>query len=314
MKKQQIFYLLSGLFLITGCQQNCSDVVCETYVHRYGIPLAPDDWSERGEHGQVISTRKDGVVVCKSYESGILNGETTYSFPYRDAIAKKEIYVQGNLVQEVNYYPNGLPNRQVTYDSPTRESVLTWYESGAPQSKESYANGLLVQGEYLTPSQQQESAVQDLNGLRTLRDDYGQLISIDEIQNGQMVLRRSFHPNGAPAAVTPFVNGVIEGRRQTYLAGGEPATDEQWSRNCQHGNTVVFENGEKMADLPYVNGQIHGVERRYRDGQILVQENNWEQGTKHGPCYTYINGSTQTDWYFRDRKVSRGVYERLSSQ
>lgn len=314
MKKQQLFYLLSGLLLMTGCQPNCSDVVCETYVHRYGVPLAPDDWSERGEHGQVISMRKDGVVVCKTYESGILNGETTYTFPHRDAIAKKEIYAQGQLVQEVHYYPNGLPNRQVTYEDPAAEHVLTWYESGAPQSKEFYANGLLVQGEYLNPSQLQESVVLDQNGSRTLRDDYGQLISIDEIQNGQMILRRTYHPNGAPAAVTPYVNGVIDGTKRTYQMGGEPATQEEWSGNNQHGNTVVFENGEKAADLPYMKGQIHGMERRYRDGQILVQENNWVQGYKHGPCCTYINGTTQTDWYFKGRRVNRGEYEALSNQ
>jgi antitoxin component YwqK of YwqJK toxin-antitoxin module len=314
MKGKQVFYILAGSLMLTGCQQQCSDIVCETYVHRYGVPLAPEDWSDRGQHGQVISTRKDGVVICKNYESGILHGETTYTFAHKDVIEKKEIYDQGNLAQVVFYYPSGMPQKQITFEPPQTEKVLTWYESGAPQSKELYFNGLLAQGEYLNPSQQQESAVIDQNGLRTLRDDYGQLLSIDEIQNGQMILRRTFHANGAPASVTPYVNNVIQGKRWTYQKGGEPATIEEWNNNCQHGNTQVFENGEKVSDLPYVYGQIHGVEQRYRNSDQLVQENNWVKGCRHGPSYTYVNDTTHTDWYFKDRKVNRGTYEALSNQ
>lgn len=315
MKRQRLFCVLVGFVLLTGCQQRCcDDVVCETYVHRYGVPLAPQDWSERGQHGQVISIRKDGVVISKTYESGVLNGDTTYTFAHKDLVEKKEVYCQGNLTQTVYYYPSGMPQRQITFEQPDTERVLTWYESGAPQSKELYFGGLLVQGEYLNPSQQQESAVIDQNGLRTLRDDYGQLLSVDEIRDGQMTLRRTFHPNGAPAAVTPYVNNAVEGKRWTYQMGGEPATIEEWRGNYQHGNTEVFENGEKVSDLPYVMGQAHGIERRYRNGQQLVQENNWVQGRRHGPSYTYVNDTTQTDWYFKDRKVNRGTYEALCNQ
>lgn len=314
MKVKPLLYLMTTGLILTSCQQRCCDVVCETYVHRYGVPLAPDDWSERGQDGQVISMRKDGVVVCKNYECGILQGDTTYTFPHKDAIEKREVYDQGNLSQLVFYYPSGMPQKQITLESSNTEKVLTWYESGAPQSKELYQNGCLIQGEYLNPSQQQESAVIDRNGLRTLRDDYGQLLSIDEIQNGQMTVRRTFYPNGAPASVTPYVNNVIQGQRWTYQMGGEPATIETWTNNCQHGNTQVFENGEKVSDLPYINGQIHGLERRYRNGDQLVQENNWVKGRRHGACYSYVNDTTHVDWYFKDRKVNRGTYEALCNQ
>ncbi len=314
MKGKRLIYVLAGCLLLAGCQQRCCDIVSETYVHRYGVPLAPEDWSERGQHGQVISTRKDGVVICKNYESGILQGDTTYTFAHKDLIEKKEVYDQGNLTQIVFYYPGGMPQKQITFEKPDTERVLTWYESGAPQSKELYATGLLVRGEYLNPSQQQESAVIDQNGLRTLRDEYGQLLSIDEIENGQMTLRRTFHSNGAPASVTPYVNNVVQGRRWTYQMGGEPATIEEWCNNYQHGCTEVYENGEKVSDLPYVRGQIHGLEYRYRDGQQVVQENNWVQGQRHGPSYTYVNDTTQTEWYFKDRKVNKGTYEALCNQ
>lgn len=315
MKKHNFFLAICGLLMATSCRQNCSnDVVCETYVHRYGVPLAPDDWSERGQHGQVISTRTDGIIVSKTYDSGVLHGDTTYTYPHRDTTAKREVYDQGNLTQEINYYPSGLPQRQISYSPTNSHQVLTWYESGAPQSKERYENGLLVQGEYLNPAQQQESMVIDHNGKRTLRNDYGQLLSVDEIENGQMTLRRTYHSNGAPEAVTPYENGVIQGKRTTFHQGGEPATIEDWSNNYQHGNTEIFENGEKVADVTYTYGQKHGLERRYRDGQVVVQENNWVQGQKHGPSYTYINDTNRVDWYFKDRKVNRGTYEAMSNQ
>jgi len=314
MKKCQILYYIALVSLLTGCQPRCSnEVVCETYVHRYGVPLDPQDWSERGQHGQVISTRKDGVVVSKTYEAGVLNGEVTYTFPHRDVIARRCFYSNGHLDQETYCYSNGMPHKQISYDD-AQENVLCWYESGAPQLKETYINGLLIQGEYFDLSQQRESSVLDQNGLRTLRDDYGELLSVDEIEHGQLVLRRTYHSNGAPEAVTPYSNGVIEGKRWTYQPGGEPATLEEWNNNFQHGNTEVFENGEKIADRPYVYGKIHGVERCYREGGNLVQENHWTQGEKHGRCHNYFNGERRTDWYFKNRLVNRGTYEALCNQ
>lgn len=315
MKSHHLFYIVSGLTILTGCQQHCNeDVICETYVHRYGVPLDPEDWSERGQYGQVISTRKDGVVVCKNYEGGVLNGEVTYTFPHREIIAKKEMFFEGNLCQELYYYPNGMPQKQISYEEPGIEKVVTWYESGAPQIKETYSNGFLIEGEYLNPSHQQESYVTNQNGIRTVRNEYGELVSVDEIQNGQMVLRRTYHSNGMPAAITPYVNGCIEGKRWTYHKGGEPATIEEWSNNLQHGNTEVFENGEKVADRPYQYGQIDGIERCYKDKYVLTHENKWVQGQLHGPSCSYINGTTQTTWYFKNRKVNRGTYDALCSQ
>ncbi len=314
MKKHHILTLITASALLSSCQQHCNDeFVCETYVHRYGVPLAPQDWTDRGQDGQVISTRKDGVVVTTTYEAGLLEGETTYTFPHRDTIAKRCIYLHGHLIQEIDYYSNGVPQKQITYDFPV-ESVVNWYENGAPQSKEKYVQGLLIEGEYLNLEQQTESSVADQNGKRTLYNSYGQLVSIDEIQDGQMVVRRTYHANGTPASFTPYVNGCIEGERLTFAMGGEPATVENWSNNLQHGNTEIFENGEKIADQPYYCGQLHGIERRYREGHYLVQENRWEQGQKHGACHNHFNEKTQTEWFFRGRQVNRGTYEALCNQ
>ena len=309
------FFIL--LVSMTACQTNCSnsdEVVCET-VHRYGVPLDPQDWSDRGQHGQVISIRNDGVTVSRTYEAGVLHGDCTYTFPHRNVVQKKEIYDHGSLVQEFSHYSNGLPQQQTTHESPTRQTLVTWYENGVPQGREEIENGCLVQGEYYNTHHQIESRVDDSNGLRTRRDGLGQLQSIDTVENGQMVLKTTYHPNGTPAELTPYANGVIEGQRRTFLAGGEPATVEDWTRNVQHGTTTVFEHGEKWADVPYVNGRKHGTEYRYRDGQTIAQEVPWVHGQKHGVCYAYIGNTTQEEWFFRGRKVpNRATFEMLCNQ
>lgn len=318
MKLPRFLCFLILLGSAASCQSSrdcCDEVVCET-VHRYGVPLEPEDWSERGQYGRVISMRKDGVAVTRNYEAGVLHGECTYTFPHRDVIQTKEIYDQGNLSQELVHYPNGFPQQQLAYDSPNCQSVTVWYESGAPHCREQIENGHLMHGEYYSIDQQVESRIAQGNGLRTLRDGQGQLQSVDTIQNGQMLLRTTYHPNGVPATVTPYVNGVIEGERRTYSSGGEPATIETWGGNVQHGVTHVFEQGEKRIEVPYVNGRRHGIERRYRDdGQAVAQEFTWVQGQKHGPVYSYVGNTTQTDWYYRNRLVpNKSTFDMLSNQ
>lgn len=311
------YFFIPLLGLATACNPPrpcCDEIISEEYVHRYGVPLPPEEWSERGQHGQVVSTQKDGVVVTRSYESGILHGECTFSFPHRDRIQRKEVYSHGTLTQVVYYYASGVPQQQITYESPERSAVLFWYESGAPQSRENYENGALTVGDYYDLANHVESRVEQGNGLRTQRDGLGILQSVDTIQGGQMVLRTTYHPNGAPATVTPYINSVIEGQRRTYEAGGEPSTIEAWKNNKQHGMTVEFENGEKLSEVPYVNDRREGIERRFRDGQTVAQEITWERGRKQGPCYTYVGNTTQTDWYFGDRLVNKATYDVMRNQ
>ncbi len=116
--------------------------------------------------------------------------------------------------------------------------------------------------------------------------------------------------------MTPYVNGVIEGERRTYLPGGEPATIEKWTGNAQHGTMQEYEHGEMRAEVPYVNGNKNGIERRYRDdGKTLAQEITWVHGQKHGPTLSYIGNTVKTDWYFRDRPVANKLtFDMMSNQ
>lgn len=304
--------------LLTSCNQCydrvCDDVVDETYVHRYGVAVPQEQWASSGAHGQVITTLKNGVVVSKTYNAGTLDGDTTYTFPHSETIQKVEMYSQGTLLKEVTHYLSGAPYQDITYQSPNKKLIMTWYESGSPQSKEEYQNDtILVNGEYYTPSHQLESRVDNGEGSRTNRDGYGQLISLDSIQNGQMALSTTYHPNGSPKALTPYKNGKIEGERKTYLPAGEPDTNEQWVAGVQHGTSLIYQNGEKYAEVPYVAGKKEGTERRYRDGSTLVEEIPWVDGQKHGVGKTFIGNAVKSNWYFDDKAVSKGDYDLLSN-
>jgi antitoxin component YwqK of YwqJK toxin-antitoxin module len=317
MKKSRFPYALALLVLATSCNtKTCpDDVVCESYVHRYGVPLKADEWTDRGQDGQIVSTRRDGVVVTKCYEAGQLHGECSYTYPHSDTIQKREFYSQNKLNQEVHYFSNGIPQKQLDYDSAGNKTLTKWYDNGSPQRKETYNKDTLVSGEYYNTANQVESKVTDGNGIRTRRDSYGQLQSNDKIADGQMALRKTFHPNGVPESVTPYNGGVIHGQRRTYTMSGEPVTIETWNNNVQHGNTEVYQHGEKFADQPYVNGVKHGIERRYRDGgDVLVQEVNWENNNQHGPTHTYIGEAKNTDWYFQNKQVNKQTFDALSNQ
>lgn len=301
----RLFFFPLLVLLLVGCQpapSSSDEVVCET-VHRYGVALEPDDWSARGKDGQIVSMRKDGSTVTRSYEGGVLHGECTYTFPYRSVVQKREVYDQGTLLEEKIYYPHGEPQKHIIHQAPTVQLIHSWYEKGAPRCQEVVEGGLLKQGEYYNFQHQLESRVDDFQGIRTCRGSLGQLESIDTIQEGQMAWRATYHPNGMPETLTPYVNGEIEGARRTFLLGGEPATLEEWVQNLQHGVTTLFAQGEKVAEVPYVNGCKQGIEKRYREGEVVVQEISWVQGHRHGPTQFYMGGTLQTDWYFRGRQV-----------
>lgn len=314
MKSKKLF--LGLVFLAVGCQCNnppCpEEPVCETYVHRYGVALAPEDWHARGQYGNVISKMKDGVTVSKRYEAGVQEGDTTYTFPHSQTVEKTETYANNVVVKESQNYPSGIPMKQVVYGDSNRKSVVSWYENGAPQANETYENDVLVEGEYYISSGPVDSKVITGQGTRTVRDQFGQLVSKDTIVDGQMVSQTTFYPNGAPKAITPFVGGTIHGEVTTFLAGGEPNTIEEWVNGVQQGPTIVFQNGERVAEVPYVAGIKQGVETRFVDGDTIVEEISWKNDCKEGPCRTYVGDKSKTRWYYQDREVTKAGYDVLT--
>lgn len=313
------FLGLSALTLaLMGCQQtgrySSPEIVEETYVHRYGVPVSPQDWNAGGNHGQIVTTLANGVVVSKSYTSGILDGDTTYSYPHSSAIEKVESYANGIIQREMNYYMSGAPKQEIAYNNPQNRTISTWYESGALKSKEQMNGNLLLQATYYSSNNQLDSQIADYKGTRTRRDDYGQLVSIDTIENGLITLRTTYHQNGAPKEVIPYANGMINGLVKTYYPAGEPHTIEEWRNGVQAGLTTEFLNGEKVIECVYVDGKKQGLEHRYRDGKSVVQEISWVNGLKQGACISYVGNTPKTDWYFQGKIVNKASYDLMMGQ
>lgn len=306
--------LIALCFSLNSCNRSNQHgvVVDETYIHRYGVAVPQDEWETRGQSsGQIVTTLKNGVVVKKSMASGILDGETTYSFPHSGMIEKSEFYSRGQLQKSLEYYHSGRPAKEMSVH-PDSIEITKWYENSAPQSKETLIGDTLLSGQYFTSKNQLEASVTEGFGTRLQRDVYGQLISRDTIENGEMILSTNFYPNGAPKELIPYKSGVIYGELKTYLPGGEPNTLETWADNQKNGPTVVYENGEKFAVVPYIADIKQGIEKRFREGLELIEEICWSNNQRHGPTHIYVGDITRTDWYYQDRLVTEKTFDLLN--
>jgi len=316
--KVRLFLNIIGLSLVAyGCIKNNDttvekDAVQSSYIHKYGIAVTKRDWESRGRDGQVVSTRKDGVVISRTYRAGILDGPTTYTFPHSHTLAKTETYRNGVLVKVVENFASGMPMREEENTASGSKVITCWYESGTSLSVEEYQNGRLVTGKYFNLNGECDSEVVNSKGVRKRRDGYGQLLSCDTIEEGEKILRTTFHPNGAPKELIPYKNGVVYGLKRTFLPGGEPNTIEEWDAGEQHGITTVFRNGEKYAEVPYELGQKKGVERRFRDGEMVQEEVSWVNNQKHGPTKAFVGDIVKTDWYYQGKLVSKVVFDQMS--
>lgn len=304
---------ISSLALFSiGCKRECCNdvpVVSSTYVHKYGVAVPGDFWEESGQHGQVMSTMADGVVITRTYCSGLLDGDTTYSYPHSSQIEKRETYMQGTMIKEVQYFFDGTPRQETNFDCPLGMStVTTWYLNGTPKSVEQMSDQRIINAGYYTQCNQKDASVENGCGTRLIRDDYGQLLATDTISDGQLSLRITYFPNGSPRETLTYANGCICGERKTFYPAGEPNSVEEWSNGNQHGTTVLYLNGEKYAEVPYVNGKKHGIEVRYRDGADVTQEISWDQGRLHGPSTTYVGDTCKTDWYYCGTPSTEGDF------
>lgn len=306
--------------LLTSCQSydTCYQpeeiIVDQSYVHRYGVEIPAEDWKSRGEDGKVVTVLKNGVIQSKNFIGGKLEGETTYTYPHSDIIERRELYINDNLAKTTFYYRAGAPKQELALNKEDGTSnAISWYENGTPQTQEILRGELLISGEYHSPSFLVESKVIDGTGSKTRRDQYGELVAVDTVQNGEIVLTTTYYPNGSPKEMTPFVHGIVQGQLKTFLPGGEPKAIEEWVMGQKTGITTLFENGEKFAEVPYTNGFKNGIEKRFRNQNRLAEEITWINDTQHGPHSTYIADITKTDWFFQGKPVTKTAYERMSS-
>ncbi len=311
---------IAVLALSTACTVSdpCCDegmeVVKQSYVHKYGVEVDPVSWNQRGGHGQVVTTQKNGVTVSQNYVDGILQGDTTYTFPHSTAIEKIASYDNGNLTAETVYFRSAGQKMMTEYNvsRPEYLVITQWYENGTQRSRETFNNDRIDEAIYYDLKGQQESKVANGTGDRYERDDLGELVSSDKYVEGELVETTYYYPHRSHKEVIPYVNGTIQGTRKFYFVGGDPDRFEEWTNGRQTGMTTVFQHGEKIAEVPYVNGIKNGLEKRYRDGEFIVEELTWVNGKQHGPHTTYIGSQSDVDWFFNDRRVTKAQFDRMS--
>jgi antitoxin component YwqK of YwqJK toxin-antitoxin module len=317
MKKLLSFSLIT-LLSTSACKRSNpdQDTVKTSYVHRYGVEMPNEaEWQERGSTGEVVKKQKNGVTVRENYVEGTLHGKKVETYAHRETPEKASIYSNGSLIEQVLYYTSGAPQQKNVFDKNNTIFITYWYEDGTPRAEEVYQDAKLVEGKYFTPNNELEAAVKIGSGARVTRDSTGAIVTKDAISDGTLSLQVTYHPNGTPAAKTPYVNGQIHGERHTFFAGGEPKTFEKWENDKLNGITILYENGEKIATVPYSQGLKQGIEKRYKAGTSdIVEEISWYKDMRRGPSTSYIDGVKITDWYFNNKKVTKHQYQELASQ
>lgn len=305
------------IFLCFACsaKKASQDTVKTAYIHKYGVEV-PDqaDFSNRGGTGEVVKNLKNGVVVRETYLEGKLQGVTTQTFPHSQIVERQACFQDGQLVEETFHYVTGVPKQKNCYHENKLCQSFHWYEDSAPHAVEAFKEGYLIEAKYYTLNQELESQVTNGSGVRMVRNGLGELVAKEILQLGALVEKISYHPNGSPLAVTPYVNGKIQGMKKIFHPGGEPKRVEEWKEGALDGFAFEYLNGERQAQIPYKKGVKEGVELRFKEGSnVVVEEISWVANRKQGPSVTFVEEEKVVEWYFAGEKVSKTQYVEKNS-
>lgn len=314
MKRRIIF---SGVALaFTACQSAgpMDQVVSQTFVHKYGFETSAEDWAARDQDGQIVSTLNNGVKVTRTFENGKLHGLTTYTFPHSPVIEKQQLYDDGILLKEQLNDTNGMPIREEMYEFDNRIIITLWDDKGVPLSVEEYDDETLMEAKYYTPDHELEASITAGTGERVKRDRSGALISRDQIVNGEMISRSTFHPNGNIHTLSHYDQYQLHGKQTKFTASGKPLMDLHWTHNVLDGPKVIYRNGEKIAIIPYVLGKKHGKELHFDDLGFMTAEIEWRDDKKHGSTQLHSEDATETEWFFNGQSVSAERFKLLENR
>jgi antitoxin component YwqK of YwqJK toxin-antitoxin module len=313
---KRIIPTLAIAVLATSCQtSNSTDqVVSQVFVHKYGFETSEKEWQAREQDGLVVSMLKSGVKVTTSYDDGKLHGPTTYTFPHSSVIEKIAVYDQGTLLKETINDPSGMPIQEDLYEFDNRVVTTLWDEKGVPLSIEEYTGDLLTEGKYYTPEHELEATVTAGCGERVKRERSGLLVSRDGINEGTIISRTTYHPNGNLHTVSHYSGQVLHGQQTKYTASGKPLMELNWNHGVLDGSKIIYRNGSVVAVIPYVNGQKHGIELHYDDLANLTAEIEWRNDQKHGTARLFSEEETETEWFFNGQSVSADKYKLLENR
>lgn len=310
------FWLLGCLGFLSSCCNNCGDenVVSQRYIHKYGFDISKADWEKREQDGQVIKTLDDGVTITQSYENSILHGPTTYSFPNSSIIEKVKVYDQGILLKEIIQNKAGMPVREEIFEFDDRVVLTLWDEKGAPMSIEEYEGDKLVEASYFSPKNEMEFCVQTAEGTRVRRDRQGQLLCKDTIENGYVVHRITYHPNGEVYSTSSFEDYFLHGEQLHYYADGTLSVKDIWNHGVLDGVKYVYQEGNIISETPYTMGKKEGVERHYNNSGMTIAEIHWKNDKRHGSSRFYSDHDTKIEWYYKDVAVNPEKFEVLENR
>ncbi len=315
MKFKFLFLAIASL-LFTACQNSNSadQIVSQTFVHKYGFETSEQDWEAREQDGQVVSLLKNGVKVTRSYENGKLHGLTTHTFPNSPVVEKQQLYDEGILLKEQSNDAAGMPVREEIYEFGNRTIITLWDNKGVPLSIEEYDDEVLMEAKYYTPDHEFEAAVVNGNGERVKRDRTGLLISRDEMQDGKMFCRTTYHPTGNVHTISHYDNYQLHGKQTKFTASGKPLMELHWDHGVLDGSKIIYRNGQKIAIIPYLKGKKHGTELHYDDLGFLTAEIEWRDDKKHGPSLLHSEEATETEWFFKGQSVNADRYKSLDNR
>ncbi|MCH9614918.1 MAG: hypothetical protein SP1CHLAM54_01340 [Chlamydiia bacterium] len=318
MNRKALFIPLLSL-LVVGCNNKNNDetaqVVAKRYIHKYGYDVSPSEWNDATYPGQVVTTLRNGVTKTATYESGVLNGPTTFTFPHSQTRSSLEMYDQGNLVKKVSYTIRGIPAEEQLFISPTHVKSTQWFTNGSPMSVEEHEDGLLMTGEYRNLNNETVSEIKGGKGMRLLKCGETDRILVKEIiDEGRCSHRESYHENAVPYMSYDLFNGVLHGTKKIFATSGEPVSIESYNMDVLDGLATYFQNGSRYLELSFKNGLKDGIERHYVDGETIVEETHWLSGAKHGPSTIYYDGMSKTEWFYNNELVSKTKYDDLVSR
>lgn len=311
-----VLFCITGLAL-TSChdkKKNNEEVVAKRYIHKYGYDVSQEEWETSKYPGQEVTTLRNGVTITSTYEDGVLNGPTTYTFPHSQTKQCTEYYDKGHLIKKINYTIQGLPSSEELYLGETHLKVTTWFPSGTPQSIEEYLDGKLVNAEYCDQSNNAVARITKGEGERILRNQHHKVIGKELFKEGVLVQLERYHANGNPAEIVEYAAGQLHGDKKVFAENGEPLSIEEYFSGKKDGLCSYFQNGCKFLEIEYAEGRKEGVERHYIDGDILVEETHWFDGKKHGPSTIFHDGMSKTAWFYNNERVSAEKFKDLTQR
>lgn len=313
--KGPLLISLATLFLVACSKDDQSTVVAQQYIHKYGFPITEKEWNSRTQDGKVVSVLEDGVTVSQNYSNGVLNGETTYSYPNSTINKESHLYTNNVLVKKTLFSQEGIPYQEFSYELDSKVVITKWNSEGAPLSIETYERELLTSGTYFNKNNEIESKVDNGFGTRTIRSNEGQLLLKDQIENGKLLTRTTYHSNGAIQSQLSYKDYKLDGDSITLSPTGNPVVKNSWKENKLNGLQVIYKNGFKSEEISYLNGKKEGLERHFDDSGKLVAEIPWKAGKKHG-CVTEFLGenNNKIDWFFKGKSISSVRYKELEKR